>query len=256
MNDIFKDLRRSTFLTFLGINLFFVAGNIIHVLIFFDILQTNDPESRYDIHTPSVPDSNVDLLLVFVLAAAFFYMKSFYLNNMATGIEDDLGGMEKQDQVSVRLINVYVSWSCKIVYMSVVGSGLYLFSKYVLSTGILSMVLEAVFGVNMNSGLEYAMSVLNDLIIVCSPIFIVYAYNKYMSTDRSVAFALYLFFIIRNLFATNVLGLVTSCDLHAGAPFLDIMSPLIIGYSIFCFRANYQAVVRKEQELLKNSVIS
>ncbi len=256
MNDTFKDLRRSTFLTFMGINLFFVAGNIINFLIFFDILHTDDPENRYDIHTPSIPDSNVDILLVIMLVAAFFYMKSFYLNNMATDIEDDLRGMEKHNQGSVRRINEYVSWSCKIVYMSVVGSGLYLFSKYVLSTGILPMVLEAVFGVNTNGGLTFVFSVLNDLIIVCSPIFIVYAYNKYMSTERSVAFALYLFFIIRNLFATNVLGLVTSCDLHAGAPFLDIMSPLIIGYSIFCFRANYQAIVHKEQELLKNSVIS
>ena len=256
MNDTFKDLRRSTFLTFLGINLFFVAGNIINFLIFFDILQTDDPGNRYDIHTPSVPDSNVDLLLVVVLAAAFFYMKSFCLNNIIPDMQDDLRGMKKQGQVSVRHINEYVSWSCKIVYMSAVGSGLYLFSKYVLLTGISSIVFEAFFSENMHSGLIFAMSVFNDLIVVCSPIIIVYAYNKYMSTERSVAFALYLYFIIRNLFATNVLGLVTSYDLHAGAPFLDIMSPLIVGYSIFCFRANYQAIVRKEQELLKNSVIS
>jgi hypothetical protein len=97
---------------------------------------------------------------------------------------------------------------------------------------------------------------LNDLITVCSPLFIVYAYNKYLSTKRSVAFALYLYFIIRNLFATNVLGLVTSYDLQAGAPFLDALSPVIVGYSIFYFKVNYQAIVRREQELLKNCVVS
>ena len=243
-------------MTFLGINLFFVVGNIINFLIFFNILQTDDPENRYDIHTPSIPDSNVDILLVIVFAVAYIYMKSFNINNIIPDVQGDLRGMKKQGQVSDRHINEYVGWSWKIVYVSIVGSGLYLFSKYILSTGMLSIVLEVIFSVNMNCGLTSALIVLNDLIIVCSPIFIVYAYNKYLSTKRSVAFALYLYFIIRNLFATNVLRLVTNYDLHAVAPFLDIMSPLIVSYSIFCFRANYQAIVHREQELLKNRVVS
>ena len=243
-------------MTFLGINLFFVVGNIINFLIFFNILQTDDPVNRYDIHTPSIPDSNVDILLVIVFAAAYIYMKSFNINNIIPDIQCDLRGMEKQGQVSDRHINEYVGWSWRIVYVSIVSSGLYLFSKYILSTGMLSIVLEVIFSENMNCGLTSALSILNDLIIVCSPIFIVYAYNKYLSTKRSVAFALYLYFIIRNLFATNVLGLVTNYDLHAVAPFLDIMSLLIVNYSIFCFRENYQAIVHREQELLKNRVVS
>lgn len=144
----------------------------------------------------------------------------------------------------------------KFFFVSVVGSGLYLFSKYGLSTGMLSIVLEAIFNEDMNNSLTGTLDVLNNLIIVCSPIFIVYAYNKYLPTKRSISFALYLYFIIRNLFATNVLGLVTSFDMHAVAPFLDSMSPLIVVYSILCFRKNYQAIVHREQELLKNCVVS
>ncbi len=255
-NDAFKYLRISTFLTFLGINLFFIVGNIINPLIFFNILQTDDPENRYDIHTPSPPDSDVDILLIIVFAIAYFYIKLFYLNNFIPDTQDNLSGTKKQRQISVRQINEYIHWSWRIFFVSVVGTGLYIFSKYILSTGILYIVLEVIFSENMDKyGLTYALSFLNDLIIVCSPIFIVYAYNKYMSTKRSVAFALYLYFIIRNLFATNVLGLVTSYDLHAGAPFLDVMSPVIVSYSIFCFKANYQAIVRREQELSKNCVV-
>ena len=180
-------------------------GNIINFLIFFNILQADDPENRYDIHTPSPPDSNMDILLVFVFAAAYFYIKSFYLNNMIPERQSNLRGMKKQSQVSVRHITEYVRWSWNIFFVSVVGTGLYLFSKYILSTGMLSIVLEAVISKNMNNGFTCALDVLNNLIIACSPIFIVYAYNKYLLTNRSVSFALYLYAIIRNLFATNVL---------------------------------------------------
>ncbi len=256
-NDRFKNLRIGAILTFLGINIFFIVGNIMNFLIFFNILQTDDPENRYDIHTPSPPDSNVDIFLVIVFAIAYFYIKLFYLNYIIPDTQDNLRETKKQSQISARHINEYVRWSRRIFFISVIGTGLYLFSKYILSTGMLSIVLEVIFSENVNNyGLTCALSVLNNLIIVCSPIFIVYAYNKYLSTKRSVAFALYLYFIIRNLFATNVLGLVTSYDLHAGAPFLDAMSPVIVGYSIFYFKVNYQAIARREQELLKNCVVS
>ena len=255
--DRFKNLRIGAILTFLGINLFFIVGNIINFLIFFNILQTDDPENRYDIHTPSPPDSNMDILLVFVFAVAYFYMKSFSLNNIIPDTQDNLRELKKQSQVPFSHINDYACWSWRIFFVSVVGAGLYLFSKYILSTGMLYIVLEVIFSENVNNyGLTCALSVLNDLITVCSPLFIVYAYNKYLSAKRSVAFALYLYFIIRNLFATNVLGLVTIYDLQAGAPFLDAMSPVIVGYSIFYFKVNYQAIVRREQELLKNCVVS
>ena len=256
-NDRFKNLRIGAILTFLGVNIFFIVGNIMNFLIFFNILQTDDPENRYDIHTPSPPDSNMDILLVFVFAVAYFYMKSFSLNNIIPDTQDNLRGLKKHSQVCVSHINDYVRWPWRIFYISVIGTGLYLFSKYILSTGMLSTVLEVVFSESQNNyGLTCALSVLNDLIIVCSPIFIVYAYNKYLSTKRSVAFALYLYFIIRSLFATNVLGLVTSYDLQVGAPFLDAMSPVIVGYSIFYFKVNYQAIVRREQELLNDCVVS
>ncbi len=255
--DTVKDLKTGTFLTFLGINLFFIAGNIINFLIFFDLLQTDDPENRYDIHTPSIPDSNADILLIFVLAAAYFYMKLFYQNNTTPDTHDNMRVMKKQIYVTTRHINEYALWSWKFFIVSVIGSGLDLFSKYVLSTGILSIILEVIFNENMdNYGLTCALRILNDLIIVCSPLIIIYAYNKYLSTNRPVALALYLYFIIRNLFATNMLGLVTSYDLHVGAPFLDILSPLIIIYSISCFRENHQSVVGREQELLKNCIVS
>jgi hypothetical protein len=112
--DRFKNLRIGAILTFLGINLFFIVGNIINFLIFFNILQTDDPENRYDIHTPSPPDSNMDILLVFVFAVAYFYMKSFSLNNIIPDTQDNLREQKKQRQVSVSHINDYACWSWRI----------------------------------------------------------------------------------------------------------------------------------------------
>jgi hypothetical protein len=112
--DRFKNLRIGAILTFLGINLFFIVGNIINFLIFFNILQTDDPENRYDIHTPSPPDSNMDILLVFVFAVAYFYMKSFSLNNIIPDTQDNLRELKKQSQVSVSHINDYACWSWRI----------------------------------------------------------------------------------------------------------------------------------------------
>ncbi|MEK7290711.1 MAG: hypothetical protein AAB013_02240, partial [Planctomycetota bacterium] len=75
-------------------------------------------------------------------------------------------------------------------------------------------------------------------------------YCKYLSTNKYIMFILYLFFIIRNLFATNMLGLISEYDLHVGAPFLDILSPIIIIYSAAYFFANFKTVVYKEQKLV------
>ena len=47
-----------------------------------------------------------------------------------------------------------------------------------------------------------------------------------------------------------MLGLITEYDLHVGAPFLDILSPIVIIYSAAYFITNFKAIGCKEQKLL------
>lgn len=46
-----------------------------------------------------------------------------------------------------------------------------------------------------------------------------------------------------------MMGLISEYDLHVGAPFLDILSPIIIIYSAVYFITDFKAILYKEQKL-------
>lgn len=238
-----RHLRIGTLLTFIGINLRFVSGNILNALIFFNIMQSKNPGRRFDIHAPSTPDIWCDVVMIIVLTAAYVFITLNQIKNVRTRVFLNIHEMSNQNLSTIRRLKDCIYQSTGIFYATVTGVGIYLFSRYVLSVG-----LEISF-IENTTGTFFVLNMLNDILRLCSPLIIVYAYCKYLSTNKYIMFILYLFFIIRNLFATNMLGLITEYDLHVGAPFLDILSPIIIIYTAAYFITNFKAIVYKEQKL-------
>ena len=239
-----RDLRVGALLTFIAINLRFVSGNVLNALIFFNIIQSKNPDRRFDIHAPSTPDIWCDVVMIIVLTVAYVFITSNQIKNVRTSVFLNIHEMSNQKLSTIRRLKDCIYQSMGIFYATVTGVGIYFFSRYVLSIG-----LEVSF-VENTTGIFFVLNKLNDILRLCSPLIIVYAYCKYLSTNKYIMFMLYLFFIIRNLFATNMLGLISEYDLHVGAPFLDILSPIIIIYSAAYFISNFKAVVHKEQKLL------
>ncbi len=238
------NLRVGTLLTFIAINLRFVSGNILNALILLNILQSKNPDRRFDIHAPSTPDIWCDVVMIIVLTVAYVFITSNQIKNVRTTVFLNIHEMSNQNLSTIRRLKDYIYQYMGIFYATVTGASMYLFSRYVLSIG-----LEVSF-IENTTGTFFVLNMLNDILRLCSPLIIVYAYCKYLSTNKYIMFILYLFFIIRNLFATNMLGLITVYDLHVGAPFLDILSPIIIIYSAAYFITNFKAIVYKEQNLL------
>ena len=247
-NEIIKsamwNLRVGTLLTFIAINLRFVSGNILNALILLNILQSKNPDRRFDIHAPSTPDIWCDVVMIIVLTVAYVFITSNQIKNVRTTVFLNIHEMSNQNLSTIRRLKDYIYQYMGIFYATVTGASMYLFSRYVLSIG-----LEVSF-IENTTGTFFVLNMLNDILRLCSPLIIVYAYCKYLSTNKYIMFILYLFFIIRNLSATNMLGLITVYDLHVGAPFLDILSPIIIIYSAAYFITNFKAMIYKEQKLL------
>jgi len=239
-----RDLRVGALLTFIAINLRFVSGNVLNALIFFNIIQSKNPDRRFDIHAPSTPDIWCDAVMIIVLTVAYVFITSNQTKNVRTSVFLNIHEMSNQKLSTIRRLKDCIYQSMGIFYATVTGVGIYFFSRYVLSIG-----LEVSF-VENTTGIFFVLNKLNDILRLCSPLIIVYAYCKYLSTNKYIMFMLYLFFIIRNLFATNMLGLISEYDLHVGAPFLDILSPIIFIYSAAYFITNFKATVYKEQKLL------
>ena len=239
-----RDLRVGALLTFIAINLRFVSGNVLNALIFFNIIQSKNPDRGFDIHAPSTPDIWCDVAMIIVLAVAYVFITSNQIKNVRTSVFLNIHEMSNQKLSTIRRLKDCIYQSMGIFYATVTGVGIYFFSRYVLSIG-----LEVSF-VENTTGIFFVLNKLNDILRLCSPLIIVYAYCKYLSTNKYIMFILYLFFIIRNLSATNMLGLITVYDLHVGAPFLDILSPIIFIYSAAYFITNFKATVYKEQKLL------
>jgi hypothetical protein len=225
-----RNVRIGTLLTFVGINLRFITGNVINALIFFNILQSRNPDNRYDMHTPSMPDMSGDVLTAVVFIAAYLFNTSAQIKTIITDKEVNL------DNLGVtKHLKESIEWSKRFFSITIITFGLYFFSQYFLSVGLGAISLE------IHTGISTALSTLNALIMVCSPLIFVYVYCQYLRTSKPITLTLYLFFLIRNLFATNVLGLSTEYDVHIGAPFLDILSPIIIFYSVSCIIGRLKA---------------
>lgn len=225
INSALRYLRIGAFLTFVGINLRFVIGNIINALIFFNILQPGNPAHRYDIHAPSIPDMCGDVVMTLVFAAAYLFIASNRVKNGVTGLHN-LQELSSQYFVAVKRLKNHIHSSKNLFSLTAIGFSLYFLSRYFLSPG-----LEVVFIENITP-LSRVLNILNDVIKIGSPLIFANVYCKYLSTNRSLALVLYVFFLVRNLFATNMLGLITNYDLHIGAPFLDVLTPLIMIYSV------------------------
>ncbi|HHT9160188.1 MAG TPA: hypothetical protein ACFYEH_10040 [Candidatus Brocadiaceae bacterium] len=247
-NEIIKsamrDLRVGTLLTFIGINLRFVSGNVINALIFFNILQSESTGRRFDIHAPSTPDICCDVVMIIVFTVAYLFITSNQIKNVRMSILHNIHEMSNLNLSTIRRLKDYIHQSRGIFSATIIGVSMYLFSRYVLSIG-----LEVSF-IENTTGTFFVLNMLNDILRLCSPLIFVNVYCKYLSTNKYIMFILYLFFIIRNLFATNMLGLISEYDLHVGAPFLDILSPIIIIYTAAYFFANFKAIVYKEQKLV------
>lgn len=255
-----NSIKICTLLIFIGINLKFVTEHIINALIFFRILQSGDSYLRYDIHTPSIPDMYGDMITVIVFAIAYLFFISADTKRTAIGkyfnIQDELGDgylqvirqiknyMKKTGVVSIlplvhlesskQIINS-IRWTKGVFFLGIlVGFGLYLFSKYVLSIGLEILSIE-------NNYISFVLNTFNDVIKLCSCLVFAYIYCSYLSANKGISISLYLFLFIRNFFATNFIGLMTEYDLHILVPFLDILAPLITFYSICCITTRYRS---------------
>lgn len=259
INHMLNSIKICTLLIFVGINLRFATENIVNALIFFNILQSGD-SLRYDIHTPSIPDMYGDMVTVIVFALAYLFFLSADTKRTDKGtafhLQEELGDgyrqvirqlknyMKKTGVASilplvhletVRQIKNYIRWTKGIFFSGiVVGFGLYLFSKYVLSIGLELLSIE-------NYYLSFFLNTFNDVIKLCSCLVFAYIYCSYLSVNKAVKLALYLFFFVRNLFATNFIGYITGYDLHIVVPFLDLLTPIIIMYSIGCIITSYRS---------------
>lgn len=238
-----RDVRVGVLLTFIVINLRFVSGNILNALIFFNFIQSKNPDRRFDIHAPSTPDIWCDVVMIIVCTIAYAFLTSKQTKSILTRVSLDIHEMSNQNLTTIRRLKDCIYQSLGIFYATVTGVSMYLFSRYILSIGL------EVFFIENTTGTFFVLNRLNDILRLCSPLIIVYAYCKYLSTNKYIMFILYLFFIIRNLFATNMLGLITEYDLHVGAPFLDILSPIIIVYTAAYFITNFKAIRYKERNL-------
>lgn len=233
-----RDVRLGALFTFTVINLRFVSGNILNALIFFNIIQSKDPDRRFDIHAPSIPDIWCDVVMVIVCAIAYVFVASNQIKNVRARVCLNIHEINNRNLSTIGRLTDSISRSRRIFYATVTGVGMYLFSKYILSIGLETSFIES------TTVTFFVLNVLNDILRLCSPLIIVYAYCKYLSTNKYIMFMFCLFFIIRNFFATNVMGLISEYDLHVGAPFLDILSPIIVIYSTVYFIAGFKSIQR------------
>ncbi len=255
-----NSIKICTLLIFIGINLRFATENIINALIFFRILQSGNSYLRYDIHTPSIPDMYGDMITVVVFAIAYLLFISADTKRTANVKSSHLheepadaylkvirqlkkcikktGAMSPFPPVhleSIRQAKNYIRWTKCILFSGIlVGFGLYLFSKYILSIGLEMLSIE-------NNCLSFVLNTFNDAIKVCSCLVFAYIYCCYLSTNKVISLALYVFLFIRNFFATNLIGHITGRDLHIVVPFLDLLTPIIIFYSIGCLISSYRS---------------
>ncbi|MDO8140275.1 MAG: hypothetical protein Q6358_02145 [Candidatus Brocadiales bacterium] len=219
-----RNLKLGSLLTFVGINLRFATGNIIHALIYFNFLQPGSSEHRYEVHVPNPPDMCGDGVMAIVFAFAYFVVKSIPVKKAVCEISDNLQRPDDQDMECLRHL---IHWTKKFVFISIIGFSLYFFSKYFLSAGIETFLEE-----NEESRIPFVLNISNYLIRLCSVFIFVYAYCKYLSLNKGIAITLYIFFFIRFLFATNVLGFITKHDLYTAASLLDFLTAIIITYSV------------------------
>ncbi len=256
-----NSIRIGTLLIFTGINLRFITENILSALIFLNILQTENPGLRYDIHAPSIPDICGDVVMIIIFTAAYLFITSLsvkrIMNDVPSHFPKDFenkylevikqlkdymrtaGAVSILHRVhleSLKEIKNYIRWTKGIFSICIVSLSLYLFSKYVLSIGLEIFPFE-------NTCISFILNFLNDVLRLCSCFVFVYIYCSYLSTSKIINGIFYVFFFVRNLFAMNIMRFIGNYDLHVVAPFLDILTPLILVYSVIFVINNYKTIL-------------
>lgn len=198
--------------------------NVIKPLILFNILKPGSHEHHYELHVPNMPDMCGDIVAVVVLAFAYFFITSASVKKVINGKSGNFYEISSHYPEPTRGL---IHWSKRVFFVTITGFSLYFLSKYFLSTGLEAFAEEA-----EESTISSALVYLNYVIELFSALVFVYAYCKYLSPNKSIKILLYTFFCVRDLFATNLLGLITQYDLYPCAPMLDILLPIIIIYSI------------------------
>lgn len=225
-----KNLKIAVLLTFISINLNYVVGNFMKPLFLLDIVKPIGHHAHhYEIHVPNLPDICGDIVTVIILAFAYLFLTSSPVKRLWQIIS------EKEGSDSYLASSIQsVRWSRSVFLITSIGFALYFLSKYYLSLGL------EVFGEEEEEGslIVHAFAFFNYWIVLCSAFILVYAYCKYANPNKAVSFFLYVFFLIRSLFATNMLGLVTHYDIFVGSTAVDMFVPAILGYSIFCILFN------------------
>lgn len=219
-----RDLKIGALLIFIGVNLRFAIGNIIHGLIYFDFLQSGNHEHRYEVHVPNLPDMCGDVAMAIVFVFAYLFITSDSVKKIVRGITNNSTELSNQDIQPIRQL---IKWTKTLFSASIIGFGLYFFSKYFLSIGI-----ETFLEGEEESHILFILNVLNCMVRLGSVFVFIYVYCKYLSLNKTVTLVLYSFFFMRFLFATNMLGFITEYDLYIGASLLDFLTPILIIHSI------------------------
>lgn len=234
-----KDLKIGALLVFIGVNLRFVIGNIIHALIYFDFLQTGNHEHRYEVHVPNLPDMLGDIVMVVVFAIAYLFIISDSVKRVMCGISDGSSKLDSHDKQAIKQL---IKWVEGLFYLSIIGFVLYFLSKYFLSE-VIEVFLEEGEEVSISMHhissaahthhvTPFILNILNNLVKLSSVFIFVTVYRRYLSLSKFASITLYSFFFMRFLFATNVFGVINGYDLYIGAPILDFLTPVIIIFSI------------------------
>lgn len=230
--DKVKNIRIGAFLTFAGVISRFIVGDIIKPLELFDIIHpAGHGKHHYEFHTPSFPDMCGDVVTIIFFAAAYLFMTSSSAKNILRGMIYSYCGADNKSRQSIIRVRDYIFWTRNIFYVAVAGFGLYFFSKYILTTGLEVFSSEE----SVSSGITFTLHLLNYIVKLTAALAFVYSYCKYLCVHTHIKAILYMFFFIRNLFLTNMLGFVHRYDLEIFAPIIDILFPCFIVYSVLSF---------------------
>lgn len=256
-----SSIRIGTLLIFIGINMRFITENVFNALVFFNIWQSGNPHMRYDIHAPSIPDMCGDVVMVIIFTAAYMLITSPSVKKIVSEVpsrfSEDFGSnypeviRQLKDYVrsvgaasilsrihlgSLRQIKSHIRWTKGIFFVCIVGFGLYLFSKYILSIGLEIFFIE-------NTSISFVLNLLNDVVKLCSCFVSIYIYCSYLSTNKIINLIFYVFFFVRNLFTMSIMGFIGNYDLHIVTPFLDTLTPVMLVYSMVFIVMNYKTVL-------------
>ncbi|GJQ49908.1 putative membrane protein [Candidatus Kuenenia stuttgartiensis] len=229
-----KDLKVGARLVFIGVNLSFLVGNLIHGLIYFEFLRAGNHGREYEAHVPNLPDMFGDIVMAIVFAFAYLFIASDSVKRVADGISDVSSGLTCQDKQAVEQL---IKWVKGLFYVSIIGFGLYFLSKYFLSE-VLEVFLEEEedvsvsmhhisFAAHKHHVIPIILNILNDFVKLGSVFIFVTVYCRYLSLGKYAFLTLYAFFFIRFLFATNMFGFIDRYDLYMGAAILDFLTPVI-----------------------------